>query len=436
MRLLSDFAFQRCEVTTRGVRLLGVRTEPDGYTPDAFDVSPWNQGVAVFSQSRRLGYDELLELRVPPAYMGLAARLGIPKETQRVLEGFGPLWLPTAMWCGFNARAHDLLSSNPLLLWMLLSTQLAEPDSLPADIDTLAATKQHELVEVLGGPPTKFAARLLRRLPPEPSVLGPNAFHRMHQLLVHIERLLPVTHCQRLTLTTAALLVEHPELLDVGFIRKDPAEFEHLIDYVHGFTAAGQAGAVQTHRRKIAQLAEEICQLVQDTFRNADLLERRDSARQGLQAVRSLTGLRHLHDRFVLAYNQDVARRNEELIAHWDEAMKCFTNTGRRLPDGPVADDDDVVQIKYTDDLDAEGVFMGHCVGAMKHRAQGGGYYVYRVLRPQRSTVSISTSDGRITVEDLRTFRNCVPAAECFSRVRAWLNKSSIEYRFLRDPYL
>jgi PcfJ-like protein len=127
--------------------------------------------------------------------------------------------------------------------------------------------------------------------------------------------------------------------------------------------------------------------------------------------LRSRAELEALHD-------TEVERRNRALRL----------GLGTALPPAPVPSLPGEIEYLGTGlELDEEGRQMHHCVGAYGRRVLEGECYVYRVLRPERCTLSIALAPGpSFCVQQLKRAYNDEPRrADTLARVQRWLSEHS-----------
>ena len=149
-----------------------------------------------------------------------------------------------------------------------------------------------------------------------------------------------------------------------------------------------------------------------------------------LRALHDLAGLMRELER--LGYDppgrlssvRQVRGRCEELRQHLKELANLPAN--RSLPDPPFPGIPGVIEpLSTVHDIHLEGRRMKHCVRAYVGDALDQRVALYRVLRPQRATLSLVRRGSRWRVGQLRLCANGRPSADCYATVHWWLRKST-----------
>lgn len=122
----------------------------------------------------------------------------------------------------------------------------------------------------------------------------------------------------------------------------------------------------------------------------------------------------------------DLKRRHEELA---QEAQDKAPGK-RNISPPPFAGTGDIVPLSSEQLMIEEGELMAHCVGSLRGWAVHGGFAFYRVLAPERATLSIGRQDEGWEIVELRLARNQEPAAATWQAVRAWLRDSQDNHNF------
>jgi len=92
-----------------------------------------------------------------------------------------------------------------------------------------------------------------------------------------------------------------------------------------------------------------------------------------------------------------------------------------------VPETDDILAITSEAELDKEGRAQNNCVGGYAFVVKTGGYYVYRVLKPQRATLAIIRGpDGCWRRGDLKLHANAAPHPSTARHVDHWLSRHSL----------
>lgn len=95
---------------------------------------------------------------------------------------------------------------------------------------------------------------------------------------------------------------------------------------------------------------------------------------------------------------------------------------GEALPPPPLPGNDDIEPITTIGALVDEAERQRHCVGTYVMSIQNGRRAIYRVLRPERATLSLHCHNGRWAIEELRAKANARVRPETEAAVRAWFS--------------
>lgn len=92
------------------------------------------------------------------------------------------------------------------------------------------------------------------------------------------------------------------------------------------------------------------------------------------------------------------------------------------FPDPPLPGNQSIVPIRSVDQLIEEGSVMNNCVASYAHEVMTGESFIYRVLHPQRCTLSVEKSaSGRMKIEEMKLFNNQVPDKATYAAVKEWI---------------
>lgn len=92
----------------------------------------------------------------------------------------------------------------------------------------------------------------------------------------------------------------------------------------------------------------------------------------------------------------------------------------------PIPDGENIKALTCGLDLREEGEMQHNCVGSYSKIVTGGAAYIYRVLEPERATLSIICRDGQWFIGELKAACNREVKPETYGSVRAWLDANQI----------
>jgi hypothetical protein len=329
---------------------------------------------------RSTALDPLFEKQLAVAHF----RSSVPPEITKSVERFtNRQWMLLAL-CKRREQAGDLLEQNPALGFAVAQLQKFSPTRWQpmGDAVKISAVRQRDMLGWIGFPKTQAWAKILAKIPPE---------------VVTLERL--------------------KSLRDVANIPETENQLQHLrsingwvIDLVSERRFSGMVAP--TLLSEIGEspddtAPQEAFHLLEDMFNLAERLPRRPNQ----QRIRSLEALRSKHQEVVAEFTQFLKREQEEKI----------------LPAPPLPGSPEIVPLTSADDLVQEGRDQHNCVGGYTKWVHDGNGYIYRVLAPERATLSIVPgADGCWCIDQLKLACNRPTNIETHNAVQAWINQYSL----------
>jgi hypothetical protein len=275
-------------------------------------------------------------------------RFACPKPVARRVEPFRGDHLALLRLLRALGERGDLLDSNPALGYCLalafrrsLAQRRAERDQR---LDQLAGLKQAQMMARLGLPDSKRAAKAMSKI--RPSAMSRALVGGLKRLLADDDALAIMGHLPALNLGVLTLLLD-PQLRALA----TPVLFEAVL-------AEPQEAYFPFTARRLADI-----QQMADAL-GVDISRRRFRERTRLDAL-----------------FQDLARDYTRLA---DGRL-----AGCRFPPPPLPGTPDIVPLRAAQTLVDEGRQQHNCVAGYAERVAGGDTYIYRVLRPQRATLSL-----------------------------------------------
>ena len=311
-------------------------------------------------------------------------RNSIPPEITRQVERFSSRQWMLLSLCKRREHAKDLLEQNPALGFGVahlgkFRPHISEPLATAAKV---SAMRQRDMLGWINFPKTQAWVNILAKIPPE---------------AVTLERLR--------SLGRAAI---QPEVED---------QLKHLRS-VNGWVVAlvserRFAGLVAP--TLLAELTESTDDAIpQEAFHLLEeilSMAQRLPPRPNLQPIRNQETLRKRHQEVSAAFGQLLEREREE----------------NNLPLPPLPGTPEIVPLIYAEELIQEGCDQHNCVGSYTKWVHDGNGYIYRVLAPERATLSIiQGADGCWCIDQLKLACNKPAKPETYQVVRAWLNEYSL----------
>lgn len=121
---------------------------------------------------------------------------------------------------------------------------------------------------------------------------------------------------------------------------------------------------------------------------------------------------------------QSLRRLHAEHERLIDDMNVVFTGRCHSgFPPPPVAGTDYIMPILTLEDLIAEGREQRNCVVSLASRIRSGSTALYRVLAPERCTLSLVQSGGTWTIGQLEASCNRAPSRGTRDAIRCWLRQ-------------
>jgi len=270
--------------------------------------------------------------------------------------------------------AADLLESTPALAFALALAPLLVTTSTPP-LEEILSWRQARIAELLGFPASRRGVRALRKLPVHE--LDAAALLSLQRLLRSEEVLGRISHLPRLS---KALLqvARSPE----SFMALERDSQLALLDPQRGPELAKQLGAM------------------------LDRLTRTRS--RGYRLPRTIRSSGHAE-----ALARAIAALQSEVGVH---------DAPDPVPPPPFPGIPGVIEpLRSAGDYHEEGLAMRNCVRSQLREAMRGRLALYRVLQPERATLSLERVEGRWRLGDLLAVGNSSVARRTREEVDRWL---------------
>jgi hypothetical protein len=310
-------------------------------------------------------------------------RFALPKEVAKHAERFGSHQWRLLQLFRARERTLELAAQSPALAFCLANANRLRRRGATLGLSVeWSERRQREILGWLGFPDSEGAARIVARIVPEavhvpgmirirPALADPEA----RQMLAH----LPSIHAGALG------LVVDPELR-AGVTPKLLAEVAASPDEKYRAGTGRQLADVRTMARQLGR---------------DDVPPR----------FFSIARLREVHRELSVEF---CRLRPEDARAV-------------RFPPPPLPGTPDIVPLRTPGDLMDEGSEQDHCVASYIPDVAAKDVYIYRVLRPQRATLSITRApDGAWQVDQLALRANGRPGRATWARVESWLAMYSL----------
>jgi PcfJ-like protein len=275
--------------------------------------------------------------------------------------------------------SDDLLVASPCLAFMLAkaASMTGRKGLVPPVWATRPYDSQKGLLGKLAFPPTGQMRQIARKI-------------------VHSAVSVPRLRALR------AAIRDVPEILD---------RLSHVPRINANVLAAASGGRLQVTPRLYAQLSDP---------------SRDDrSAPLGNRIADTMRGWRLLHPRGpfrVLDRVEQIEARHEQIV---EELKHYEMRAVRDFPPPPVPGTPSIVPLLNVADLVIEGREQHNCVASYARLARRRQVALYKVLAPQRATLSLVREDGVWRIDELETACNRGVSASTRAAVNHWLDEAS-----------
>lgn len=307
-------------------------------------------------------------------------RFSLPKEVARALEGFrGRQWSLLTL-LAFDLRFLDLATTNPVLAFAVGEWFTDHPKMLLGKV--LGEMKQRELLKLLKLPDSAAMVKLFRKIPPES--IDPRLWKGLLFALRQPDG------------ATSKWLAHVPKI-NLGVI-------ELILN-------------PQTRMVLTPTLLEEVASHPKEKYRaeTAALLRDTLAMKSEIEDDRAIPALASVHQ---------LKEIHGSVSAEFQKLESLRNNLGS-LPRPPMPGiKDQIVPLRTTTELLAEGRLQKNCVASYAERVIAGECFIYRVLHPSRATLSVSLqSDGNWEIGELKASSNRPVEVATRAFVNEWLDQ-------------
>jgi PcfJ-like protein len=310
-------------------------------------------------------------------------RFSFPRDIAGLVEKF-----QTGQWEMFHllksdAKLLELLAVNPALAWFQAQktvSRLRNHEKIPL----LSGVKQRTLAARLGFPEADWVVNLFKKVPAESA-----SRDRLSRFRAAIENKNVQKQLSHLPCINAGVLE----------IAGDPVLFESssasLLAEVGTAPREKYRADTVNLMEQVLAMHEVLCPGIKPKFQSLEQLQR-------------------VHDEMAVEYSR---RAPAGVLA-------------AKFPRPPVpAVSNCIVPIRTPKELVEEGGAQENCVATYAKRIESGNVYIYRVLHPERATLSLVRNEQREwEIGELKAARNAPVSAATEKLVRDWLNRFELTH--------
>jgi hypothetical protein len=97
------------------------------------------------------------------------------------------------------------------------------------------------------------------------------------------------------------------------------------------------------------------------------------------------------------------------------------------LPEPPIEGTETIIPLRRGEELRDEGIEQHNCVGGFAGGVRAGRTYIYKIIAPERATLSIvQGSSGEWIISQLNATCNSPVKSETWQAVREWLSQTQV----------
>lgn len=333
-----------------------------------------------------------------------AFRASIPAEIVALVERFvSHQWALLELLASEKASI-DLARANPVLAYSLANNaEFRGTDPTPAAFQALCycKRKQRWISKWLGFPDSEAMVRLLKKFTPE--AVCPSLLRQLQFALKDRPQIMGLLAHHKSINAGLLELVMNPHLMPLVTPRL-LAEIADNQDDELANTAASLLSEAMNILRQIAP-GRQIAPFAR-MAQVREFSETTDAEYIEHQRLKEVSRLAAIEAR--ARQEQEAARGRRERAARRQRQREVDAAMRHRpFPPPPIPGVREIVPIANLEDLCAEGRVQHNCVGSYGGRVRKGKTYIYRVLYPERATLSIiKGADGCWHRDQLKKARN------------------------------
>ncbi len=336
---------------------------------------------------------DLLRQTLPPSY-GIA------------LAPFKSHQWSMMVYLSKNRRFYELLKSSPALAFILANNHKINFDVYFDDLslDELTGMKQQKLLELIDLPGTKKMAQILRKI--QPSSAHPKLLGQIKYCLQDEESVKKLSHLKKVNAGVLYLLGSTESIRT----KATPQLLEEVSN-----------NRPNDHYPSAAQQMRE-CLRWHNQLR----------ANQRFPRFQTLEALTAYHEELSAETDRllEIARQQQEQAdrqAQTDRERELEEMLRKPFPKPPIEGTRNIIPLRSGRELVEEGRLQHNCVGRYSHFVCSGSCYIYRVLKPERATLSIVKRAGsQWSIGELKASCNSAVKPETKSRIASWLESNQL----------
>jgi len=310
-------------------------------------------------------------------------RFSMPKPVAAAVEKFQSRQWGILRLIQLSEGAIELARLNPALAFALGNFKpFRDKFTTMEGAAAISKRRQRDIAEAFGFPGTEATAKILAKIFPESVAV--DTLLQLREALRQEGTLKPLSHMQKLNAGVLALAT-NAKL----FESSTPALLAEVAD-----------SATEKYEAKAAEMLSDTLEMLAVIDPTA-----------GRPKVQSLARLRSMHTEVSMKFL----------------ALRSGGSVGTRLPAPPLRGTRDITPIMTVEALVEEGQAQNNCVATYAERIRRRTTFIYRVLRPERATLSIVRGeDGDWRIAELEARGNTNVSVMTRRSVESWLDQFAL----------
>lgn len=360
-----------------------------------YAITSWRSGFNFLKYDERAGRLTLNEFCDPPFEMPLldetleedidAFITEIPLFFREIVEPFRTGRALILRLIRLHSETTQLAKSNPALLFILCNKILTGKISLSGFSD-LIYSRRRDIAKTCGCFPSKSVVRTLSRM--RAASWKQNTLECLANIVNNKKVMQTISFLPDITQPLILLVHMWPEIIYCSFFRKD-IMFHELIKEDNSWV---------DRLSDFLLLWDDIIRLGQSLF-NEDIAAR-------IRRLEAISSLEKLHDNL-------VKNVNLRFVEDYDDTLI--------FPPPLLNGNAYIIPIVTMRDLAEEGRVMKHCVALYSKMIMNNVWYIYRVLHPERATLSIRMTNQGPEISELKGIGNQDVSTNTIDYVKRWI---------------
>jgi hypothetical protein len=315
--------------------------------------------------------------------------------------------------CQMPDRVLELMRCNRGLALVAAAAMFRSAAGfIPPAVDIMMCMPQRIMLKLMGFPPTQSMVRLIRKFQPT-SADAVQSFLGLRKFGARSREWDRFRHAPRIPSPAIELILQPNFRMRVtdGFL-------EELL-------SPGADLSVMDRLHRVKSLEHELACWTEDPFRSAaDLIDYQAELEEDWREEM----LDREHERLQREAAADAVERTYRTRAE----RRRRNDQGDMFPDfhspevgppHPFPGNDWIEPLRTKEDFDLESRQQSHCVRSEFHKYRGKARYYYRILSPERATVSIYRRQNHWRIAQIRLKNNGKVRPETRDMVRAWMKE-------------